>query len=138
MFCVPASTLGGVGFGERCPAEATSWPDIFGPNFWWTYHVTAQNFQEKADPAHRQACESFVGAIPYMLPCDHCGRHFREFIVDYSALNGSMCEGRVKLANFFCQAQNQVNQGTGKPIHSCCPLKLQQEYGFQPFCAPIV
>jgi hypothetical protein len=100
--------------------------------------VAAANYQEKADPAHRQACENYISAIPYMLPCDHCGQHFRQFLEDYTAVNGSMCEGRVKLANFFCEAHNRVDAGTGKPLHSCCPVKLQNEYGFQPLCVPTV
>jgi hypothetical protein len=136
MISVSSSLLGGVGVEEVCPRVSTKWPQTWGAHSWRTFHVMAQHYPEHASPEHRQACENFVGAIPYMLPCSTCGDHFRDFVGRYTLENGSMCTGQANLANFFCEGQNRVNQGTDKPLFSCCPAHLKATYGSMPLCIP--
>ena len=136
MFSVPSSTLGGTGVSEVCPQISSNKPDVFGPATWWALHTFAQNYPDLADSEHRLACENFVGSLPHMLPCSHCGHHFKDFIEQYTSRSGSMCEGRLKLADFMCQSHNNVNAGTGKPLYSCCPARLRAQYSSQSLCVP--
>ena len=37
-------------------------------------------YPEKPNEQVKTACENFVRALPYMIPCPHCGWHLDEFI----------------------------------------------------------
>ena len=58
----------------------TSNPKEFGPIGWTNLHIIANSYPEKPDHTYVQQCANYVKAIPYMLPCRDCGRHFQEFL----------------------------------------------------------
>lgn len=134
MMSVKSSLLGGVGMEGVCPSISTKYPETWGPIAWQTFHIMAQHFPENADIDQQHACEKFISGVSTMLPCKMCGNHFQSFVEKYANENGSMCTGQNKLADFFCQAHNNVNQGTDKPVISCCPAKLGADYGSMPLC----
>jgi hypothetical protein len=61
-----------------CGSIPASDPRAFGPDAWQMLHIFAQNYPEDPQPQVAQACESFINALPYMLPCEVCGYTFGE------------------------------------------------------------
>lgn len=142
----------------QCGNRATSDPRIFGPEAWRTFHRFAQNYPSEPDSTTQQACRNFLNAIPYMLPCGHCGYDFAEFIQTNEEHEGSdpyfagcggseeynmPCQGPVtaclnqsNLVNFFLRAHHNVDVLTKpcKPLWS--PQQAQEAYEYQQdFCA---
>lgn len=136
MMSVRSALLGGAGMEDVCPEVSTKYPETWGPFAWETFHIMAHHFPTQPSIQEQQACENFVSGIPTMLPCNMCGQHFRQFVQKYTADNGSMCVNQEQLSDFFCKAHNNVNQGTDKPLQSCCPTKLTRRYGSMPLCIP--
>ena len=58
----------------------TTDPRVFGPSLWRAFHLIAANFPSPPTDAAHQACVNFVMALPYLVPCRHCGWDLGEFI----------------------------------------------------------
>ena len=101
------------------------------------------NYPEKPNNQTQTACENFVRALPYMLPCPHCGWHLNEFIELNDKLSGEdpynqecagaqgescqsiwdVCASKSNLISFFARAHNNVNLNT----HPCRELWSSQD-----------
>jgi len=109
----------------------TSDPRVFGPALWKAFHLIAANWPNPPTEAARQACVGFVMALPYMVPCRHCGWHLGEFIKTNIEMDGEesadcagapgestcqspaeACKSQFNLTRFFVRAHNNVNQHT--------------------------
>ncbi len=97
-----------------CGVVKTDDPRVFGPHTWPTFHVMAQNYPIKANSVTAQHCTNFLRAIPFMLPCNDCGNHFREFLNLYTKLNPgvNICSGKNELVKFLVEAHNNVSKRT--------------------------
>jgi len=62
--------------GNRTTAD----PRIFGPVTWRTVHRFAQHYPVSPTPDVQEACINFVNALPFMLPCPHCGYDLSQVI----------------------------------------------------------
>lgn len=76
---VPLVSISNWAMGE-CGVRTTADPRIFGPPAWRAFHLFAQNYPAAPAVTVKAACEAFVNAIPYMLPCPHCGYDLSQFI----------------------------------------------------------
>jgi len=141
----------------KCGVRTTADPRVFGPFTWPTLHRFAEHFPLEPSNDTQNACVNFVNALPFMLPCPHCGYDFSHFIVGNIVANGTFdelscaasitfhmpcldvetsCSSRINLISFFLRAHHTVDTHT-KP---CKPLWSSEEsagaYLFQPnFCA---
>ena len=61
---------------------------IHAPSRCW-YQRFAHSYPDTPNAAAREACENFIHAIPYMLPCTMCGLDFLDFITNNKALSGT-------------------------------------------------
>eukprot|EP00964_Phaeocystis_antarctica_P007517 scaffold4073_cov61-Phaeocystis_antarctica.AAC.4 len=61
------------------PAASTD-PRVFGPTLWKAFHLIATNFPSPPTKAAHQACVAFIMALPYLVPCRHCGWDLGVFI----------------------------------------------------------
>lgn len=66
--------------GGKPPLLPTGDPRIFGPPVWKTLHILAQNYPRLASRDTRRKCKCFLFSLSYLLPCSHCGKHFRSFL----------------------------------------------------------
>ena len=101
---------------EGCiyPNLPTDNPLVFGPHIWTALHMIANGYCGKnAEACHptvpfiyQYHARRFIEAIPFLLPCGECGRHFNEFIKKQN-LEESI---RTKdgLIKFFVDAHNNV------------------------------
>lgn len=95
-----------------CGSSSTSDPRVFGPNTWKTLHVMAQNFPDEPNQEAIEGCRSFISSLSYMIPCSHCGYHFKEFTEDYLQKNSDPCQTKTRLVKFFVDAHNNVSKHT--------------------------
>ena len=121
------------------PAASTD-PRVFGPALWRAFHLIAANFPSPPTEAAHQACVAFIMALPYLVPCRHCGWDLGEFIkynidheddTDYNIRQGCFgfsnetgdftepcesperaCMSTYRLTSFFARAHNNVNSHT--------------------------
>ncbi len=60
----------------------------------------------------RRSCEAFLKALPWMLPCDSCGFHFRKFLATYPGGFNHICSCREALRCFLVDAHNAIRAHT--------------------------
>merc|ERR1711963_633606 len=102
--------------------------------------MIASNFPCPPTQRAVEACQNFTYALPYMLPCTHCGSHLAEFIATNIQHSGTVhdvcmgarsnerqedesvclrpeeaCRSQHNLTSFFVRAHNHVNNRT----HPC-------------------
>lgn len=90
---VSVTTISDWAVGE-CGTRTTQDPRVFGPEAWLTFHRFAQNYPETPNNATYNACKNFINAIPYMVPCPHCGYDFQLFIeasIEHEGTYSSAC-----------------------------------------------
>lgn len=93
-------------------------PEVWGPAFWFTIHMSTINYPEKPTQIVQINMKNFILALPYLLPCETCQEHARNFIESkYDSIN-TICSSRHNLFYFFVDMHNYVNQRYGKPIMS--------------------
>jgi len=104
-------------------AVGASDPRNFGPDAWRTLHRFSVAYPDDPTPATQKHCRNFLEALPYMIPCPHCGYHFLQFVVfneKWEGRNMTKCRGlcsttkescatRMNLVDFFARAHNNVN-----------------------------
>jgi hypothetical protein len=103
-------------------------PRIFGPPTWECLHILAQNYPVKADERTRRACGRFLFCLSRLLPCEHCGKHFRRFLRGRDVQRAS--SGRAALVALLVDAHNAVNAHTrpGAPAFSYERAEAQYIY----------
>ena len=119
---------------------ATLDPRVFGPHLWKSFHMIAANFPCPPTQKAVEACTNFTYALPYMLPCSHCGAHLAKFIETNINLSNTVadecmgarinekgedeslclspelaCTSQRSFSSFFVRAHNAVNAHT----HPC-------------------
>ncbi|TFJ83153.1 hypothetical protein NSK_005542 [Nannochloropsis salina CCMP1776] len=142
-----------------CGSIPASDPRAFGPDAWQMLHIFAQNYPEDPQPQVAQACESFINALPYMLPCEVCGYTFGEFIlanIEHADTFSPACQAsqdlnmpcqtpaqacatQSSLVNFFLRAHHRVDQRTQPCKSLWTPAMAAEAYAYQPdFCATCI
>jgi hypothetical protein len=102
-------------------------PKVFGPIGWTNLHIMAAHYPPRPDINYVRQCANYVRAIPYMLPCKDCGKHFQEFLDGYLEKNPNAFASRDELVKFFVEAHNNVNKWTNKKLWSI--PEAEQKYG---------
>ena len=70
------------------PDRTTTSPLVFGPTVWSALHIIAAGYHTPngtdldgtAPQIYRYNAKKFIEALPFMLPCGHCGYHLHEFL----------------------------------------------------------
>lgn len=60
------------GMGQ-CGNRTTEDPRVFGGPAWRTFHRFAEQYPQNPLPEVINGCVNFINALPYMIPCAHCG-----------------------------------------------------------------
>jgi hypothetical protein len=72
----------------------------------------AEGYPDDPTPPVRRNCAAFLLALPWMLPCESCGYHFRRFLLAYEGSADRVASGRSELRRFLTQAHNEVTRHT--------------------------
>jgi len=55
-------------------------PTVWGPIFWFSLHNGAAKYPENPSNHMKEKIKGFINGIPYMLPCEECSDHAKNFI----------------------------------------------------------
>ena len=114
--------------GHSHAALPSADPRIFGPPTWECLHILAQNYPEQADRQLRKRWRRFLFALSHLLPCSHCGAHFRRFLRTHSLRDA--LTGRDSLVAFLVEAHNAVTRRTrpAQPPYAVACASRQYSY----------
>ena len=87
-------------------------PEVWGPIFWSTLHITSLAYPEQPTYAEKRAAKEFFGALIHLLPCPVCRDHFREVFQTMPV--DSWLDNRGSLTEWVWSVHNQVNRRLGK------------------------
>ena len=87
-------------------------PEIWGPIFWSTLHITSLAYPDAPNYAEKRAAKEFFNALAHLLPCPVCRTHFRDIL--QSAPIDSSLDDRASLVDWVWKAHNAVNKKLGK------------------------
>lgn len=87
-------------------------PEIWGPPLWISLHLLASGYPDDPTPPVRRHCASFLEALAWMLPCESCGYHFRDFLHAYQGGLALVVSCRPELVRFLVAAHNAVSRHT--------------------------
>jgi hypothetical protein len=115
----------------ECPAVLpSSDPRVFGPPTWECLHILAQNYPEQADEKTRRRCRRFLSCLSHLLPCSHCGKHFRAFLC--RADLKSAVSGRAPLVALLVAAHNAVSARTRPELPPYSAACARNQYARMP------
>jgi hypothetical protein len=87
-------------------------PEIWGPMFWATLHITSLAYPEEPTYTEKRAAKEFFNALPHLLPCPTCREHFKEVMQGIPV--ETWLDNRKSLTEWVWMAHNQVNKRLGK------------------------
>jgi hypothetical protein len=94
------------------PAPMHLPPEVWGPIFWSTFHITSLAYPDQPTYAEKRAAKEFFGALVHLLPCPVCRDHFREVFQGMPV--DSWLDNRGSLTEWVWSVHNQVNRRLGK------------------------
>jgi hypothetical protein len=97
---------------ETDPQSTHSSPSVWGPPTWTALHLLAAGYPESPTPPTSRSCQRFLRALPWMLPCESCGYHFRQFLRSYPGGSEGICASGSSFQRFLVQAHNAVRART--------------------------
>ena len=91
-------------------------PNVWGPRFWFVFHIATTVYPTKPSSHVRTAFFNFILSIPLLLPCKECRNHCMKYISENLNVVKSAVFSRRQVFEFFVNFHNSVNRRRGKPI----------------------
>lgn len=110
------NTVGETSQEKPIELETSSDPKIWGPQYWYTLHMSAAHYPLNPSPIVKERMKQRILAIPYELPCSTCRPHASAFIESRRGLLDKIVSSRENLVRFYVDFHNQVNKRYGKPL----------------------
>jgi hypothetical protein len=92
---------------KNCDYVTTADPRVFGPELWRSLHRIAQNYPQNPSEDTQKHAVAFLEAIPYMIPCSHCGCDFLMYLEEHNLKK--VCASKEDLVKFLVDAHNRVS-----------------------------
>ena len=91
--------------------------ESWGPKAWEFIHAASFAYPDEPNEYHREMMFRFTTALPGILPCGICRKHFYDLLQfhDVSTKYNSVFDSKNALTRFFVDAHNSVNQRLSKP-----------------------
>jgi len=89
-------------------------PQVWGPPFWFSLHVSAANYPVNPSPIWRERMKGRILAIPFEIPCAACKPHAAAFIENNKHRLDDIVSSRKSLIRFYVDFHNKVNERYGK------------------------
>jgi hypothetical protein len=55
-------------------------PEVWGPFFWQTIHITALGYPSEPTYAHKKAAKEFFESLQLLIPCPTCRDHYQSHL----------------------------------------------------------
>ena len=91
-------------------------PEVWGPFFWHTIHITALGYSNKPTYAQKKAAKEFYESLSVMIPCSVCREHFKKHLETYPL--SPHLDSREDLFKWTVVLHNEVNKSLKKPEFS--------------------
>ena len=88
-------------------------PDVWGPFFWHTIHITALGYPTNPSYAHKKAAKEFFESLRFLLPCPICSEHYIAHLEKYPI--SPHLDRRSDLFRWTILLHNEVNKTLEKP-----------------------
>ena len=88
-------------------------PEVWGPIFWSTIHITALAYPDAPSYAEKKAAKEFYNSFSLLLPCPVCRTHYTEVLKAMPV--DSFLDKKASLIEWTLNVHNQVNKQLGKP-----------------------
>lgn len=99
-------------------------PRVFGPPIWATLHILSLNYPVQPTVYEQRRWLRFMLDLAALLPCQHCGNHFRSML---RQSHGPL-RSRDALVSFLLDCHNQVTARTRPEARSFTLRDLQALY----------
>ena len=103
-------------------------PEIWGPPTWRALHLMAEGYPDFPTPPVLKRCVAFLEALPWMLPCESCGYHTRDFLKRYPGGPERIASCRDALRDFLVELHNSVARRTRPGEVAWSPEKAARVY----------
>lgn len=87
-------------------------PNVWGPPFWFTIHVTALAYPKNPSYADKKAAKEFYESLQFLLPCPVCREHLKVHLVKYPIT--PHLDRREDLFKWTVMLHNEVNVSLNK------------------------
>jgi len=88
--------------------------DFWGPGAWKFIHSISFAYPEVPDEVDKQNMYQFLISLAYVLPCDRCRKHYKNWLKSNSPINA--VSSRNTLSHWFVDLHNQINMRKHKPF----------------------
>ena len=86
-------------------------PKLWGPHLWYFLHTVSFRFPAKPTWTDKKEMTEFLVALQYILPCEHCRFHYKNYLLDYPPV----LDNQTQFMMWMVQLHNNINQRLGKP-----------------------
>lgn len=87
-------------------------PEVWGPFFWHTIHITALGYPTNPSYAHKKAAKEFYESLQLLIPCPICRDHYKEHMIKHPLT--PYLDKREDLFRWTIMLHNDVNKMLGK------------------------
>ena len=87
-------------------------PEVWGPFFWYTIHITALGYPTQPSYAHKKAAKEFYESLKFLLPCPICKEHYITHLEKYPIT--PHLDRRSDLFRWTLLLHNEVNKSLQK------------------------
>ena len=91
-------------------------PQVWGPFFWHTIHITALGYPEKPNYSQKKAAKEFYESLAFLLPCSVCKEHYAQTLAIKPIT--PFLDRRQDLLKWTIDLHNSVNASLKKPAMS--------------------
>lgn len=89
---------------------------VWGPMGWMTLHSISLIYPENPTQYDQEMLKAFMRAFGESMTCQHCERHFKAMIDNYTRKHPEWTTSRFHLFLFIARAHNTVNKRLDKPL----------------------
>jgi hypothetical protein len=91
-------------------------PQVWGPFFWHTIHITALGYPSQPTYTHKKAAKEFFEGLSILIPCPICREHYAEHLKQFPLT--PHLDSRNDLFKWTVVLHNAVNKTLNKPEFS--------------------
>eukprot|EP00949_MAST-11_sp_MAST-11-sp1_P002417 g2417.t1 len=101
--------------------------EALGRGSWMLLHKMSLNYPNNPTEKDVEDMASFLHLFAKFYPCSECAEHFRDFLKSYPPERD--LGSRTELAQWVCDAHNEVNRRQEKPTFICTMEELEKRWG---------
>ena len=88
-------------------------PEVWGPFFWHTIHITALGYPSEPTYQHKKAAKEFYESLNILIPCPLCREHYAQHLEKFPIT--PHLDRRTDLFKWTVLLHNEVNRLLKKP-----------------------